>query len=67
MVIKEIVKINGKDFQKHYSDNNKTIRKVGTNEEYTEAIDLLDKNWQYEETENNIIEEIENKEDYANK
>ena len=60
MVIKEIVTINGKDFQKHYSDNNKTIRKVGTNEEYTEAIDLLEKTWQYEETEDNIEEEVEN-------
>lgn len=61
MVIKEIVTINGKDFQKHYSDNNKTIRKVGTDEEYTEAIDLLDKTWQYEETGNFI--ESESKEE----
>lgn len=41
-------------FVKHYSDNNKYIHKIGTDEEYGEAIDLISKNYQYEETEKEI-------------
>ena len=37
-----------------YSDNNKYIRKVGTNEEYSEAIDVENAKWTYEETDREI-------------
>lgn len=56
MVIREIVNINGKDFQKHCSDKNVYIKKVGTDEEYGEAIDLIEKNYQYEETDKKLEE-----------
>ncbi len=44
-------------FVRHYSDDNKYIRKVGTEEIYEEAIDLIGKNYQYEETEKEIEHE----------
>jgi hypothetical protein len=44
MIIKEI--ING--FTHTFSDQNKKIRKVGTNEIYIDAMDVLD--FEYEET-----------------
>lgn len=40
-----------------YSDENKYIRKVGTDEVYSEAVDIEGANHQYEETET-VIEEI---------
>ena len=57
MIIKENLVINGKDFVKHYSNENKIIRKVETDEEYGEAIDLAYLNYQYEETDKPIEEE----------
>lgn len=54
MVKVENVTINGKEFKRHYSDNNKVIKKVGTEEEYTEAIDVLSANYEYEETDKEI-------------
>ena len=43
-----------------YSDENKYIRKVGTDEVYSEAVDIEGVNYQYEETEIEIeIEETE--------
>ncbi len=43
-----------------YSDSNKIIRKVGTDEHYTEAIDLISKDYEYEETDIEIEKEKEN-------
>ena len=57
MIVKENLVINGKDFVKHYSNENKLIRKIGTDEEYGEAIDLAYLNYQYEETDKPIEEE----------
>lgn len=37
-----------------YSDNNKYIKKVGTNEEYSEAIDIEGAPYTYEETDKEI-------------
>lgn len=54
MIVKENIEINGKPFVKHYSDANLYIRKVGTTEEYTEAIDLPTKGYEYEETDREI-------------
>ena len=39
---------------KTYSDNNKIIHKIGTNEEYTEAIDVENAPYTYEETDKDI-------------
>lgn len=38
------------------SDNNKIIRKTGTNEEYNEAIDIENSPYSYEETDKEITE-----------
>lgn len=62
MIVKENLVINGKNFIKHYSNENKIIRKVGTDEEYGEAIDLAYLNYQYKETDKPIenTENLEN-------
>jgi len=48
MIKIEIVEIDGMTFTKTYSDNGLKIRKIGTNEIYTETYDVL--NFEYEET-----------------
>ena len=45
--------------KKTYSDSNKMIRKVGTQEIYTEAVDLITSTFQYEETNIEIAQEAE--------
>lgn len=50
----EYITINGKSFKRFISSNNKIIRKIGTNEEYSEAIDLAEKDYEYEETDKEI-------------
>lgn len=55
MIVKENVKIGEKDFIHTYSDEKFYIRKVGTNEVYEEAYDVID--YEYEETEDKIPEE----------
>lgn len=62
MIVKENIEINGKPFIKHYSDENLYIRKVGTTEEYTEAIDLPTSGYEYEETDKPIEDEEVNDE-----
>lgn len=47
MIIKETVTIDGRVFTHTHSDTYK-IRKIGTDEIYTDAMDVL--NYQYEET-----------------
>lgn len=37
-------------FKKTYSDENFLIRKIGTDEIYSDAYDLLTSNYEYEET-----------------
>ena len=59
MVVKENIKINNKDFVKHYSDENYYIRKIGTEEIYGEAIDLPEMGYEYEETDEKIEDEEE--------
>ena len=44
----------GVKLYKTYSDNNKIIHKIGTNEEYTEAIDVENAPYTYEETDKDI-------------
>ena len=63
MIIKEFYRIreDGKPLVKTYSDEKRYIRKVGTDEVYSEAIDVLD--FEYEETDQ-VIEEPEIEEQY---
>lgn len=59
MLIKEVYHFDdGRVGTKHYSDNNKYIRKVGTEEKYVEAVDILP--YEYEETDEEIKEEGDN-------
>ena len=50
MITIENITINGRQFKKTVSDTY-LIRKVGTDEIYSEAYDLLEKDYEYEETE----------------
>ena len=40
-----------------FSDNRKVIRKIGTQEEYSEAVDLISAPYEYEETNIEIEQE----------
>ena len=44
---------------KTFSNKNKYIRKVGTNKEYEEAIDVENSGFEYEETDKEIKEIVE--------
>lgn len=58
MIQQETVTFNGREFRRTYSDEGYLIRKVGTDEIYSEAVDLPDRNFEYVETEQSIeIEE----------
>lgn len=50
MIKSEIVKIDGERFIRTVSDTYR-IRKIGTDEIYSEAYDLPEKEYEYEETE----------------
>ena len=50
MITIENITINGRQFKKTVSDTY-LIRKIGTDEVYSEAYDLLEKDYEYEETE----------------
>ena len=56
MIVEEIINYNGKSFKKSFSNNKKFIKKVGTNEEYIEAIDVIPSLFKYEETDKEILE-----------
>lgn len=45
----------GVNLYRTYSDENKFIRKIGTNEFYTEAVDIEDTPYKYIETNEKII------------
>lgn len=56
IVIEKIINsLDNKELNKTYSNNNKFIRKIGTNEFYEEAIDTLDSEYKYIETEQEIV------------
>ena len=62
MIIREylMTRKDGVKLYKTYSDQNKYIRKVGTEEEYDIAIDIENAPYTYEETEKEIkIGEVE--------
>ena len=50
MIKTEIVKFGQKEFKRTYSDKGLVIQKVGTEERYSEAIDILDNEFEYVET-----------------
>lgn len=50
MVQVESITLHGNVFKRTYSDAGFMIRKLGTEEVYSEAIDLLDAPYEYEET-----------------
>lgn len=60
MIVKEFYKTrsDGVNLFRTYSDKNVRIKKVGTNEIYDEAIDVENNNYEYEETEEKIIDEL---------
>lgn len=45
----EIVEINGKQFKHTIPDEGKLLKKIGTEEIYEDAYDVLDSNFEYEE------------------
>lgn len=55
MIVKENVKINNRDFIHTYSDEQFYIKKVGTEEIYEEAYDVIE--YEYIETEEKIPED----------
>ena len=59
MIVSEIVTIRKKQYRKTYSDEGFYIHKVGTEEEYTEALDRLNSAFEYEETNRKIEQEGE--------
>ena len=58
MIVKEsyATRKDGVKLSKTYSDNSVYIRKVGTDEIYSEAIDVEDAPFEYEETEKRFEE-----------
>jgi hypothetical protein len=58
MIITETIAINNKDFTKNYSDAGYCIKKVDTEEIYSEAIDPIDSGRTYIETDK-LIENTE--------
>lgn len=60
MIVTENIRFGKKDFIRTYSDEGFYIRKVGTEEVYSEAIDLSSMGYTYEETDKPIeLEEVQ--------
>jgi hypothetical protein len=63
MIVTETIKLNNRNFKKTYSDENFYIQKVGTEEIYSEAIDIPTANYEYIETDKKIENNFENMEE----
>lgn len=50
MIVTEEVQFGKKTFKRTYSDQGYIIKKIGTEERYSEAIDILDSDFEYKET-----------------
>ena len=59
MILTETIELNGKQFKRTYSDTYK-IKKIGTDEVYDEAVDILSANYEYEETDQALSQEEAN-------
>jgi hypothetical protein len=62
MVVREFYeqRFDGVNLYRTYSDAKKIIHKIGTDEYYEEAVDVENSTFEYEETEDNIIEDHPN-------
>lgn len=60
MIVREFysTRKDGASLFRTYSDANKYIKKVGTEEEYSEAIDIDGAPYEYEETDKEIEDEV---------
>lgn len=54
MIVTETVTFGKREFKRTYSDCGFTIQKVGTNEKYSEAIDVIGSEFEYVETNEKI-------------
>ena len=63
MIVTEMIELNNRDFKKTYSDENFYIQKVGTEEIYSEAIDIPTAKYEYVETNKKIEDNSENMEE----
>lgn len=63
MIVTEMIKLNNRDFKRTYSNENFYIQKVGTDEIYSEAIDIPTANYEYVETDKKIEDNTENTEE----
>lgn len=63
MIITEMIKVKEKNFKRTYSDEGYYIQKVGTDEIYSEAVDILTANYEYIETDKKIEDSSENMEE----
>lgn len=59
MVKTENITINGKEFKKTYSDEGYYIQKKGTEQVYSEAIDIPSAKYEYVETDKKIEQQEE--------
>ena len=50
MIVTENISFGTKTFKRTYSDCGYIIQKVGTEEKYSEAIDVIDSEYEYTET-----------------
>ena len=57
MIVQEIVTLHNKQFKHTFSSNKKYIKQVETGAIYSEAYDVLQRNFNYIETETDISEE----------
>lgn len=58
MIVTENVRFGRREFKKTYSSEDYLIRKIGTDEIYSEAIDILGSDYEYEETDEKIPSEV---------
>lgn len=66
MIIIETITLNNREFKKTYSNEGFYIQKVGTDEIYSEAIDIPTANYEYIETDKKIEEDSESEEENEN-
>ena len=59
MIVSKNITFRNKEFKRTYSDKGLIIQKVGTDERYSEAIDVLDSEYEYVETDEKVAESYE--------
>lgn len=62
MIKTETITIREKDYKHTYSDEGYLIRKIGTDEIYSDAVDDINSTWTYEETDEKIERDEVNEE-----